>query len=738
VGEIDQRIILIAGFFANSLLGLGQFNLGYEESFFLDFDQGGSLRMATVGGFNNPQFSEIDLDGDSYLDLFVFDRNMDTWRTFLYNPSSLRYDYKPEYESQFPTSLAELVLLRDFNCDSAPDIFTYYVGGFKVFRNDGAFPPSFSLEVEKIQTDYGTLKTSLYLLPGDVPAITDVDNDGDLDILTFGNGDSENTIVWHQNRSMDEYGNCDSLKFEVVTHCWGGVEEPPNQSQLEAIACRPVSPPSGDGTHAARHHPGSSVLLIDSDGDNDKDLILGDIQTDRLVYAPNIGDEISAEIDVTQQTTAFPNTADPAAMQYMISGYEIDANKDGKMDLVLVPNNNIDSTCNTNQIWYYRNNASSGTDYSLVTKAFLSEDMLDLGTGVVPVYFDVDGDQLKDLLLAVDFFRSPTNSTNSRIHFYKNTGSATQPLFKLQNEDYTQISKFNFQAASPALGDLDGDGDQDMIIGTANGRLHYFRNDGTGGVANFVLIEANYQGINSIGLNAAPELADLTGDGLLDLIVGERSGRIRFFENIGTTTSAEFDANPSIGTLGGIDVSYFCCLGNAAPRIIKNAAFGTGTYLFVGSSEKQIKIYAIPTNLADTFDLVDSIHILADRITPIFDDFNNDEIYDLLIGTGEGGVKYFQRNANYPVGTEPLVNPNTQMIFNVFPNPTNDQIQISFEESVSGKVEIFDLRGQKLLERPMINSRVMELNLNNLVSETYIVTFTNADFRWVKKVIVSN
>ena len=93
-------------------------------------------------------------------------------------------------------------------------------------------------------------------------------------------------------------------------------------------------------------------------------------------------------------------------------------------------------------------------------------------------------------------------------------------------------------------------------------------------------------GINSIDQNAAPEIADINGDGLLDLLVGERVGTIAYFENTGTLSSAQFASAPTIAEFGKIDVSFFCCNGFAAPRYVNNPAFGDKPYLFVGTSEK--------------------------------------------------------------------------------------------------------------------------------------------------------
>lgn len=675
--------------------------------------------MPTVGGFSNPQLSEIDLDDDGFLDLFVFDRGHHTWRTFLYNTSTGEYDYAPEYERQFP-ALSDFALLRDYNCDGHADIFTYHDGGFKAYRNTGSNPPEFELFKTKVRSLYGSFDLPAYTLPGDIPAIVDVDGDGDLDILGFGTVNSENTIEYHQNRSMEEYGHCDSLEFVVATQCWGNVEEPPNSSSLDAISCKGIVPPLG--SNGSRQHPGSTVLLIDTDGDNDKDLILGDIQTDHLLFGLNVGNAQSATIDTDQITLDFPNATDPASMQYLVSGFEIDADHNGTRDLVLSVNNRIDSSCNTGHLWLYNNSQTSGADYTLQTKTFLVGDMLDLGSGAVPVQMDVNGDGRQDLLIAMDYERTPTAGERSRLYYFRHSGSINAPQFTLEDDDFADWSIFGFQGAYPALGDMDDDGDLDMIIGVADGRLHYFRNDPQGGLANFTPVEFNYQSINTIGSNAAPELADLNGDGMLDLVVGERTGILSYFENTGSAAAASFASTPTISELGNIDISLLCCSGHAAPRVVKNPAFGSGSYLFIGSTEKQIKIYELPANLNAPFAQLDSIVMNSGRITPLITDLDQDGTFDLVIGTGDGGIKYFERAENYPVGTEPPPSAaiTAQLKMSLFPNPADQSMAVHTNQVTQGQATLYDLSG-RVISRFSFLGEKHTISVGQLQTGSYIL-----------------
>lgn len=55
----------------------------------------------------------------------------------------------------------------------------------------------------------------------DIPALVDVEGDGDLDILTYHI--SGEHLEYHQNQSMELYGIPDSLEFVLKNQCWGRI-----------------------------------------------------------------------------------------------------------------------------------------------------------------------------------------------------------------------------------------------------------------------------------------------------------------------------------------------------------------------------------------------------------------------------------------------------------------------------------------------------------------------------------
>src|SRR5690606_5985857 len=106
------------------------------------------------------------------------------------------YRYAPEFEELFPDEITNWLLLRDYNCDGRKDIFTGHALGIQVYTN--VTTPGNHLTWEPfffysgpsnpkspvILTQGFTSKINLQIQYDDLPAISDIDNDGDLDIMT--------------------------------------------------------------------------------------------------------------------------------------------------------------------------------------------------------------------------------------------------------------------------------------------------------------------------------------------------------------------------------------------------------------------------------------------------------------------------------------------------------------------------------------------------------------------------
>jgi hypothetical protein len=94
-----------------------------------------------------------------------------------------------------------------------------------------------------------------------------------------------------------------------------------------------------------------------------------------------------------------------------------------------------------------------------------------------------------------------------------------------------------------AVGDLSGDGLFDMVLGNATGTVLYYQNSGTPGKPRFEAAQLLTMEDGSpldVGWSSAPFLVDWDKDGLLDLITGAEKEAILFFKNVGSKESPKF------------------------------------------------------------------------------------------------------------------------------------------------------------------------------------------------------
>src|SRR5690606_11895657 len=174
-----------------------------------------TLKQGWAGGLNSPVFSKIDLNHDGVEDLYIFDRENSRSNTFLADNSTGTWQWKaaPEYEAQFPDELDFWVLLRDFDGDGKKDIFSVEPMGLIAYRNitPAGGPLTFGPKVFLKQDTYNKhdqMITGTYALP----AFTDIDGDGDMDILSFDENDGT-FMYYFKNKSIELFNHTDSLRF---------------------------------------------------------------------------------------------------------------------------------------------------------------------------------------------------------------------------------------------------------------------------------------------------------------------------------------------------------------------------------------------------------------------------------------------------------------------------------------------------------------------------------------------
>ena len=714
-----------------------QFQFNFNDSIEV-YRTNTALKYPWAGGLNYAQFSEIDYDYDGDMDLLVFDRSNDQMRVFEQKIESGVSFYKlnPLAYLEFPEQIRYRVFSIDYNGDGKNDLFTYGIGGIKVFKNAGS--PQLGLQWELVKdllySDYTGANLNLYVSSSDIPAIVDVDFDGDIDILTFHI--SGEYLQYHQNQSQELYGHSDSLIFKLKNECWGGFREDVNTNFLilndNTLPCTTGNVPNPgikpNTNNVDKAHSGSTVLALDYDGSGVQDVVIGDVAYSNMNLLINGGTAPNTNSLMISVDPAFPSNSTPIAINLFPAAYFVDVDFDGKKDLLVAPNaKNISE--NEKSIWKYKNTGTqSSANFVFETKAFLQQDMIEHGTASVPFLVDIDNDGLKDLFVSNFYAYKPTLNKESRIAYYKNTGTLNSPNFTLIDSDFINLSTLNYGfKISPSFGDLDNDGKIDILLGLENGTLIFYKNNSSSSSLIFAPPVLNYTdnlgAVISAGQYATPQIFDLDNDGKLDLIVGKKTGELMYYKNIGSLSTPQFElTNPM---LGNIDVSTLTPDGYPTPHFFR---VQDTTYLLLGASDGFIRFYDAIDNalsIGNSFNLRDADFLSLSKAIGGYSscavaDLDGDNKLNLFVGQDLGGLFHLEHDENSNLGINEIIP--TQNI-ECFPVPANKILTIRLE-LMGDKLFIYNVIGQKIDEL-ILNQGTNELDLQNYSNGIYFLQFIN-------------
>ncbi len=274
----------------------------------------------------------------------------------------------------------------------------------------------------------------------------------------------------------------------------------------------------------------------------------------------------------------------------------------------------------------------------------LSMVKLRLNGQVSATLFDANGDGLKDLAVG---------TSDGLVKFFINIGSRHHPVFSGVHT-YIPPEIDVVDRAVPFAADVDGDGDEDLVLGNSRGQVILFENQGLkGGVVRFKERQDYFQirvprekrkdkgkeySIIDVGRNSVPILFDWDGDGDLDLIVGSGDGKLRLFLNLGSRINPLWKEVKENSPFQGIKVSK-----DAAPIIYRSYLRGEKilTLLVFNGSGKAAGYFFkdgkwVLSRLVASY--LRPWPPEKDRAIPSVVDVNEDGVEDVLLGTASGTV----------------------------------------------------------------------------------------------------
>jgi len=148
-----------------------------------------------------------------------------------------------------------------------------------------------------------------------------------------------------------------------------------------------------------------------------------------------------------------------------------------------------------------------------------------------------------------------------RIHLYLNVGTPSLPV--LTKAGFVQVGSSSIDVgyySVPKAADFNGDGMFDLLVGNREGTVALFINDGTPQSPHFSSMQFVQDGGADldVGTHSAAAFADMDGDGPADLVVGNNKGRLYFYHNYGTSAAPSFSGGETLKT-SGVELRIFWC-----------------------------------------------------------------------------------------------------------------------------------------------------------------------------------
>ncbi|WP_276133930.1 T9SS type A sorting domain-containing protein [Polluticoccus soli] len=698
--------------------------------------------MAWGGGLNHPQFAIVDLNHDGKNDLVIFEKAeyvnplllpiSNNIKTFLNSgtPGNPQYTYAPQYEYLVPYPQRVMKML-DYNCDKIPDLI---YGDIFLNICDGYYNSSGDWTTQNCRVIYekGINPAPLPFNSNDIPGVADIDSDSDLDFVALSIG----TFHLYKDVRQEESLPCDTVKFKLKDWCWGKVGHAEVRESVLGVSCN-NSGLKMPGEEAKTTGGSTAICLFDADGDGDYDALVGEDKFADIQFLKNGKVEHGYPVDtMIAQDTVWQTGGHKLHMASFPTGYWLDIDDDNDNDIVIAPQ----ADENYRSAAYYRNIGSqTAPAFTYQTDSFLVEDMIDAGSRSYPSVYDYNKDGKKDLFIG-GWLYQPGGTHKTSIIYLENTSTGTNVSFKVVTRDFLNIGSYPEKGAAISIGDMDGDGMDELVAGRDDGSIICFKNHASSAVAqpDWQLWHARLKGSDgteiNVGKNATPFIYDIDKDGKNDLVVGTEVGYLTFYKNIGATgqISLEYKTNK----LGDVRVVPDMGFGYSAPYIgpIDNSGVHA---LMVGSGTGAIYRYSgfENGNVSTPYKLEDSLYsdikIPGQFSSVSFADMFDDNKFELFIGNGRGGV--FAYRQVFVEEVDELAKEKGGL--QIYPNPAKDRVKMTAAADLgtSSSIRLVDNLGRLVTASFSASGKTIEFDVSMLPSGIYtcIVNTGENEFKGV-------
>lgn len=554
-----------------------------------------------------PQFVDLDEDGDP--DLFLQERSGDLmYFENVGTPTDPEFRWR---EDRFQDiDIGQWYIFHDVTDDGRYELLSELQFSYmQIYANRGSpDEPRFEVAVDSIRY---VDDSPVFADRQNIPYLTDLDCSGTMDLFL---GRVDGSIA-----HLREADRVDGFpRFEEVTDFFENI------SIIGQIGSM---------------HGANAMAFIDMTGNGALDLLWGDYFEPSVLLIENRATCPDYDLDTPPEPLYMPEG------NISTSGHNVpvpaDLSGNGQMDLivgVLGGAFNPNLTASANLHHYER-----GDDglFRKITERFLFG--VDIGEESVLDAADVTGNGRLDLVVGNKL--DPADTQTARLYLFENReGADGRPEYHLA-DTVSLAESYNY---APAMGDLFGSGRADLLLGTWNDGIRVYRNLGYEGEATgFPRFEEMEELTLQLprGSHSSPSLGDLTGNGLLDVVVGRSSGHIAYFRNVGTAHAPEFELVTD--ELDGIRVGR-----RSSPTLAD--VTGNGLLdLLIGQDDDGLALYRnIGSESEPRFELVDNFNVPLFRLSrPVPLDLEGNGHLDLISGNKSGGITIHRnRGGGFPEG----------------------------------------------------------------------------------------